>query len=287
MIRRNNKESTFVIEPLASNITRENHESLCKRHTYKEIILLYSGKGEHKIDDEIIKFTPNTLYFIKIGQIHEILEGINLKGYRIKYKNEFIPSASLSYRSGFYSKFNGYVSDLKYIKFKEIGIKNLKSHFEILLQEYKEPEGAFTSKAIVQYLFISLALKIERKARDIVIKTSSVKTDNHEKMLYTKFLNLLEDNFTTIHNMEFYAKQLSLSRRKLSDLVKAYNGVTAKKYLLNRVILEAKRLLAYSNKNLKEICYDLGFENPAYFSTLFKEMTGQTPNMFRKIQHQK
>tara|TARA_B110000037_G_scaffold56031_1_gene68491 strand:- start:116 stop:622 length:507 start_codon:yes stop_codon:yes gene_type:complete len=168
-----------------------------------------------------------------------------------------------------------------------MGIENIKSHFNVLLKEYYEPEGAFTSKAIVQHLFISLILKIERKAREIVIDTTKGKIDNHNKVLYTNFLNLLEEHFMVNHNMEFYAEQLSLSRRKLSDLVKEFTGVTAKKYLLNRVMLEAKRLLAYSNKNLKEICYDLGFEYPPYFSTLFKDMTGHTPNEYRKIQQQK
>ena len=287
MIRRNNKESAFTITPLPKNFEKNNTSFQTQRHTYKEIILLYSGKGEHKIDDEVIKFLPNTLYFIKVGQIHTILYGEDLKGYSIKYKNEFIPTAGLTYRSGYYSKLNGYLSDLKYIKFRDIDIKNIKSHFEILLEEYNELEGAFTSKAIVQYLFISMILKIERKAREIVIQNSKIKTDNHSKNNYTKFLNLLEAHFMMQHNMEFYADKLSMPRRKLSDLVKEYNGITAKKFLLNRVILEAKRLLAYSNKNLKEICFDLGFNNPAYFSTLFKETTGKTPNMYRKIQQEK
>ena len=145
----------------------------------------------------------------------------------------------------------------------------------------------FTSKAIVQHLFISLILKIERKAREVVIDTTKGEINNHNKIQYTHFLNLLENNFMTNHSMDFYASQLSISRRKLSDLVKEFTGITAKRYLLDRVILEAKRLLAYSNKNLKEICYDLGFEYPAYFSTLFKDMTGHTPNEYRKIQQQK
>lgn len=284
---RNNKESTFTIEQLGAHQSAEIVSTRMEEHDYKEIIFLFSGEGFFKIDDEVIKLSSNTLFFIKKNQAFQILEGVDLNGYSVKYKNEFIPSSGLTYKSTFYSKLNGYISDLKYIKFKKKGIENLKTHFKVLLKEYEEPEGAFTSKAILQHLFMALILKIERKAREIVIDTTKGTMNSHNRKLYTDFLNLLEEYFMVKHNMEFYSEELGLSRRKLSDLVKEFTGVTAKKYLLNRVILEAKRLLAYSNKNLKEICFDLGFEHPPYFSTLFKEMTGHTPNEYRKIEHQK
>ncbi|WP_108870313.1 AraC family transcriptional regulator [Aquimarina aquimarini] len=284
LIKRNNRESTFAIEPLPESILPTEHKNEINKHLYKEIIFLFSGEGKHKIDDELINFTPNTLYLINIGQVHTFIEGKNIKGYSIKYKNEFIPSSGLSYKSSFYSKLNGYIADLNYIKLSKNDIKSIKSHFQSILEEYKQPDEAFTSKAIVQYLFVSFMLKIERIAREIVIITSKTTTSNHKKTLYVKFLSLLEENFMTNHSMDFYTEKLSLSRRKLSDLVKEFSGITAKRYLLNRIILEAKRLLAYSNHNLKEICYDLGFESPAYFSTLFKEMTGKTPNEYRKMQ---
>ncbi|WP_158839221.1 AraC family transcriptional regulator [Polaribacter sp. L3A8] len=284
---RNNRESAFTIIPLPTDYIIDKNSKNDVTHDYKEIIFLFSGTGEFKIDDEVIKLKPNTLFFIKKNQFFKILHIKNTVGYSLKYKNEFIPSAGLNYKSSYYSKLNGYISDLKYIEFKKKGMKNLKSHFNVLLKEYYEPEEAFTSKSIVQHLFISLILKIERKARDIVIDTTKGEINNHNKILYTNFLDILEENFMTTHNMDFYADKLSLSRRKLSDLVKEFTGITAKRYLLDRVILEAKRLLAYSNKNLKEICYDLGFEYPAYFSTLFKEITGHTPNQYRKIQQQK
>ncbi|MEP1486849.1 MAG: helix-turn-helix domain-containing protein [Algibacter sp.] len=291
---RNNKESTFTIEPLVQTQVFEKDYEAIDSHNYKEIIFLFSGNGKLKIDDKTIDIESNTLYFIQKKQMFRILNAKNLKGYSLKYKNEFIPSAGLNYKSSFYSKLNGYISDLKYMKYKKADMDNLKSHLDVLMREYYQPEGAFTSKAILQHLFISLILKIERKARDIIIEITKYqiditkgKSDNHNKILYTNFLDLLEENFMINHNMSFYAEELSLSRRKLSDTIKEFTGVTAKRYLLDRVILEAKRLLAYSNKSLKEICYDLGFEYPAYFSNLFKEMTGHTPNEFRKIQQKK
>ena len=51
----------------------------------------------------------------------------------------------------------------------------------------------------------------------------------------------------------------------------------------DRLVLEAKRQLAFSNRNVKEICYELGFEDPAYFSRFFRNHTGTSPHEFREI----
>ena len=81
--------------------------------------------------------------------------------------------------------------------------------------------------------------------------------------------------------MSYYAKQLGLSRRKLSDIVKKFHKKTAKRVHVERTMLEAKRLLAYSNMNLQQIAYHLGFEHAPYFSNRFKEEYGITPNQYR------
>ncbi len=284
MLKRNNKETTFAIHELDAGDIEPNSSLLKIPHTYKEILYLKSGKGYLKIDDNVYELTKNTMYFIKMGQIMKLTQEENLVGYSIKYKNEFIPSAGLSYKSNFYSKFNGYMADLDFIKFKKNEISDINNHFNVLLKEYHQPDDLFTTKSIAQCLFISWILKIERKARDIVIHTTESQTSTVEKELYKKFLDLLEENFMHKHDVEFYANELSVSRRKLSEIIAVFYKIPAKKLIINRILLEAKRLLSYSNKSLKEICFDLGFNSPSYFSNMFKEHVGKTPGEFRKSQ---
>ena len=94
---------------------------------------------------------------------------------------------------------------------------------------------------------------------------------------YLKFRVLVENNFTEHPTIEHIAQELALSTDSLYQLVKQHAGLSPKAFLTQRLILEAKRRLVYrEGTSIKELAYDLGFNDPAYFSRLFKKVTGQT-----------
>ncbi|MCC8154772.1 MAG: helix-turn-helix transcriptional regulator [Tannerellaceae bacterium] len=78
------------------------------------------------------------------------------------------------------------------------------------------------------------------------------------------------------------AGQLRLTSEELNTLCKEYAGVTAKQFLLDCKLTEAKRLLLYSNWHVNEIAFRLGFEDSSYFSRIFKKKTSLTPSDFLK-----
>lgn len=85
-------------------------------------------------------------------------------------------------------------------------------------------------------------------------------------------------------NVAFLADQLFVSPRYLSDLLKQETGKTAMELIHIFMISEAKNLLRLGEKGVTEIAYELGFENPSYFTRLFKKQTGMKPLEFRKSQ---
>jgi AraC-like DNA-binding protein len=70
--------------------------------------------------------------------------------------------------------------------------------------------------------------------------------------------------------------------KTLSHKFKNLNLDSPNQFIINRILLEAKRLLFYTDKPVKEIAYDLGYEDPAYFNRLFTHKTGSTPTNFKK-----
>jgi AraC-like DNA-binding protein len=78
------------------------------------------------------------------------------------------------------------------------------------------------------------------------------------------------------------AEQLHLSSRYLSDLLKQETGKTAIELIHISLISEAKNLLKSADQSVAEIAYNLGFENPPYFSRLFKKEVGMSPNKFKQ-----
>ena len=95
------------------------------------------------------------------------------------------------------------------------------------------------------------------------------------------FKSLLESNFIEHKNVAFYCKTLHITPKKLNSATLKVLEVSPKSIIINRVLLEAKRLLVYTLKNTKEISYLLGFEEPTNFIKFFKKQTKKTPLEFR------
>lgn len=96
------------------------------------------------------------------------------------------------------------------------------------------------------------------------------------------FKMMLEQHFTTFKRPSDYAEKLSISTTYLYECVKKTTGLSVAQHIEQRVVLEAKRLLYYSDRSVKEIAAELGFSDYPYFTRLFAKVTGGTALAFRK-----
>lgn len=101
--------------------------------------------------------------------------------------------------------------------------------------------------------------------------------------LIRKFNLLVETHFRAEHSVSFYAGQLFKSPKTLSNLFAIFNQKTPSQIIQERIIVEAKRLLYYTDKSVKHITFELGFEDVAYFSNFFKKNVGMPPSDFRNL----
>ncbi|ACU62060.1 helix-turn-helix domain-containing protein [Chitinophaga pinensis] len=93
---------------------------------------------------------------------------------------------------------------------------------------------------------------------------------------YIAFKLAVEENLTEQHDVQSIAEQLALTSNTLYGIVKEFGGVSPKEWIINRLMLEAQRKLQYSTLSVKELAYELGFNDPGYFSRLFKKSTGKS-----------
>lgn len=96
-----------------------------------------------------------------------------------------------------------------------------------------------------------------------------------------KFNSLVEMHYKSKHSVADYADLLNKSSKTLSNLFLIFNQKTPLQIIHERRLLEAKRLLSYTEKSIKEITYDLGFEDIQSFSRFFKKKEGESPTDFR------
>ena len=97
-----------------------------------------------------------------------------------------------------------------------------------------------------------------------------------------KFQALVEKHFRTMHKVADYADLLYKSPKTLSNTFKRLYGASPLQIIQERIILEAKREIYYTDKPIKEIAYDLGFSEAAQFSRLFKNVAGQSPSEYQE-----
>ena len=107
-----------------------------------------------------------------------------------------------------------------------------------------------------------------------------ISPDLNEKRIY-QFLLLLENHYTTEKRVDFYAEKLSLSAKRLNQILKQKLGKTINQILQERLLIEAKHLLFMGKESIQEIGYELGFQDASYFSRFFKKMTALSPEEFR------
>ena len=104
--------------------------------------------------------------------------------------------------------------------------------------------------------------------------------------IFTKsFKQLLEKNYCTLKRPGQYAEKLNISTSYLNECIKSSSGYSVSQHIQERIILEAKRLLYHTNKSVKEIAFELGYEDYPYFTRLFAKATGTSALTFRKKNH--
>lgn len=107
--------------------------------------------------------------------------------------------------------------------------------------------------------------------------------DKKQLDIVREYNYLVESNFKTKHRVAEYAELLNKSPKTLSNLFRKYNEKSPLQIIQDRTILEARRLLRYSDKSIKEIAYEIGYEDIQSFSRFFKKAEGVSPSEFKKI----
>ncbi|MGK6353450.1 helix-turn-helix domain-containing protein [Parapedobacter sp. DT-150] len=132
---------------------------------------------------------------------------------------------------------------------------------------------------MLRTLLKRVIIKATRKAKK---QCESYQLFPDEKMDFVrKFSLLVEANFKQHHEVRFYAEALNKSPKTLSNVFALLKQPAPSVVIRNRIILEAKRYLHYTDKSAKEIAYELGFESPAHFSRFFKQHAGTNTSAFR------
>jgi AraC family transcriptional regulator, transcriptional activator of pobA len=242
-------------------------------HEHEELIVGIDGEIEHFIDFRSQKLSAPFISFIAQGKPHVVKTmpaGGKFEGYLITFKSEFIAETTFQLYSYYHNNSN--------ILFQPgHGFCRMPLLCDIMDDEMKQPSPDFSViRQILNALFT--IIESERK-RTVTDEGDLVHTRN---VTFTNFLRILEDNFRRPLGVDFYAEKLFMSARNLNLICKNIFQKSVTEIIETRKLIEAKNLLMNSDKTVSEIGFELGFNEKAYFTNVFKKRTGQTPTEFRE-----
>lgn len=239
--------------------------------SYYLFVFVERGTAHHKIDLLDIAVSDGQLLFLLPNQIHTPpATKENLEYFKLVLDDHCLALLPQT----FLFLLNPLKSQI--ITFDEASRARVKAVFAMIHQLLHSDKIQSEVDLILAHLNTLLT-----ELNSAYFKSTDHATVNEDKLSkYLEFQLAVETHLTEQHSIESIAKKLAVSTNGLYTLVKEFSGVSPKEFITHRLILEAQRKLHYSKPTVKELAYELGFNDPAYFSRLFKKSTGKSVSQY-------
>jgi AraC family transcriptional activator of pobA len=260
---------TIDLPTIAQDQVREPH-----RHAYHELIWVREGHGRHLIDGEPVEFGSRTLTMIAMGQVHHFTEAEGVSALVARFGDEWVgggPAEEIGRRALLSGRACTSLSP------PPAEAARFDALLDLLRVELERPPDR--ESAELRRHLLSAALLWAQRWREAQLEEGGA--SGADVQLHRRFVETLERDFTTSHEAGHYAAELGVTTGTLSRTLTKLTGRTTKQLILERVILEAVRLLRFSDLSVKEIAARLGFSDQFAFSKAFKRQRGAAPLEFR------
>lgn len=240
--------------------------------------LIWFGKGDHKlvIDAVECEFHENDMVFLT--EFHRIKLIALGEAKVLRFNRAFFCIINHDSEVGCRGLLFFGASQLPVIKLSETDIERFSLLWNAFLTEL-QTEDVLQLEMLQMMLkrLIILCTRLYKEQHD-VSKIDAQSTD-----LVRAFNFLVETHFREKHAVKEYAELLFKSPKTLSNLFAKLSEKTPLQFIQERILLEARRLLAYTDKPVKEIAYELGYDDVQSFSRFFRSQEGKSPTEFRAI----
>ncbi len=241
------------------------------RDDYYIFFLVESGSGSVMIDFTEVHITEKSVYYILPGQVHHRINNKEASVWFMAVDTLLIPR-------DFRAVFERHLLLQQPYKLDETKYQQCCTLVRLLNDQYISNKQEPFYFDLLQSLLNSFLAIV---ASGYTCSNAILKSTSRPYHIAHDFKKLLTENLRTEKRPSVYAAKLNISESYLNEALKKATGFSVTYWILHEVMMEARRLLYYSEMNVKEIANDLGYDDHAYFSRLFKKSKGVTPLQFR------
>jgi AraC-like DNA-binding protein len=258
-----------ITQELAENIASKEYSP--HFHDFEELLIISQGSLTHFIDFKSEVLTAPFACYISMGKMHRIEPEKDLRGWVINYKTEFIEDSKLNFYSNFFNFTNvpltaGPCSD------RFTGL------CRIIQNEYQQE---MTDLTTIHHLVKGLISMVDSERKRNIPGETDKKIN--QITVFINFLRILEDNFRRDEGVSFYSDKMNMSERNLNLICRNNFQKSVSEIIETRKLIEAKRMLLYTDKTVSEIGFELGYNEKSYFTRVFHSRMNVTPSHFREM----
>jgi len=256
-----------------------NYFDHLQRNNYYSLIWVKEGNGQLKTDFSEYDFGPNSLFSFTPYQPFMFLSNL-IKGIAIYFHSDFFCIHKHETEVTCNGVIFNNIYQMPFIKVDEVLQTTLNKLIEEIKSEMLNP-GLAQYELLISYMKIFLISASRSKMQQLpdVIHT---KKENKEPIILQNLKESIEKDFKSKHTPNDYAILLNISPNALAKLTKKHFNKTLTNLITERIIIEAKRELYLTNKSVKAIAYELGYNDEYYFSRFFKKNTDISPQVYRE-----
>jgi AraC family transcriptional activator of pobA len=246
------------------------------RHDYHELIWVREGRGQHLLDGRPFAVRPHTITVIGRGQVHVFERGEDLHGAVVRFREEGLAEAGARRGTPEWLLAGQGGRTVVVPRGEAPRLDALIGALDAELQ--RPPDGH--SPDVQRHLLATILLWIERWYDES--RTERRDADDPEVQLHRRFTRRLEEDFARHHDAAHYADALGVPAAALSRALAHVTGRATKDLIIDRVMLEAARLLRFTDLSVSEVAHRIGFADPLYFSRAFKRRHEESPQAYRE-----
>lgn len=247
--------------------------------SYYDITFITEGEGSFSIDNRAYDAAPRDVLFSKPGEIRKWDTQHIANGYALIFEEEFLSS---------FFRDSLFVQHLSFFSMEKTAAKlrlpdELYARMIRLLHEIKTEIDSYRRNGVhlLRALLYEILMLLNRAYLEIASEEEAKKEVGSVHI--NKFIRLVAENLREQHAVRYYADKLCLTPNYLNEIVNSSVGISAKQYILSKVMDEAKRLLVYTELPVSDIAFGLHFSTTSYFIRCFRQCTGQTPLLYRQV----
>ncbi len=249
----------------------DHRRAIAHRHRFMQMIWVTGRSTVQHVGGKEYDVQAGQILFIPENCVHYEADS-PFEGHAFLFTNEFFTKEQATVVARF-SMFNLH-SPHRLIDLNDAQAEML---LALVVGQYQDQGLVFHAQLLQALLFAAL-VKLENLYQQQYHLVAPIDQD---VLLFNAFTSLLEANFKQRHDSQFYVVALATTPKCLNAVLVRLAGKTLVQLILDRLMVEAKRSLKFTNTSVKKIAFELGFEDAYYFTRLFKKKNGVSPKQFR------